>query len=110
MSEMPKTPENTEATVASKAPEASATPATSELTILIPQTHNPRLNAEIEQWAAANNIPTVVTDPKLQKSIAEYGTPWFRSAAVVVNNGGRILMIHEGRVQVKKIKDEALKQ
>lgn len=119
MSETPKTIESAkipDAAVPAEAPEASGTSATPvtpeipELTIAIPQAHNPQLNAEIQQWAEANNIPTAITDPKLQESIAEYGTPWFRSAAVVVNNGGRILMIHEGRVQIKKIKDEALKQ
>lgn len=91
-----------------KTPATVATPA--ELIIAIPETNIPELNAEIAQWARANNIPTVVTDVKLRKSIADWGLPWFRAGLLVVNGEGKILVIHEGRVQVKKIKDEVLKQ
>lgn len=88
----------------------STIPETSELIIAIPETHSPELNAEIKQWAEANSIPTVIADAKLQKGIADWGLPWFRAGALVVNDEGKILMIHEGRVQVKKIKDATLKE
>lgn len=88
----------------------SKVPETPELTIAIPETNDPELNAEIVRWAKANGIPAVVTDAKLQDSIAQWGLPWFRAGVVAVNGEGKILMIHEGRVQVKKIKNEALKQ
>lgn len=83
---------------------------TSELLIAIPETQDPALNAEIQQWAVANGIPVAITDAKLQKSIADWGLPWFRAGVVAVNGEGKILMIHEGRVQVKKIKDKVLKE
>lgn len=80
-----------------------------ELIITIPETHCLKLNANIRRWAEANNIPASITDAALQESIAQWGLPWFRAGVVVVNKAGKILMIHEGRVQVKKIKDQALK-
>lgn len=81
-----------------------------ELVIAIPETHCPRLNADIRQWAKTFHIPAATTDAAIQEQIANWGLPWFRAGAVVVNTAGKILMVHEGRVQVKKIKDEALKQ
>ena len=81
----------------------------SELKITIPGTHDPSLSAEIKHWAEANNIPAATNDPTVQKSIRDWGLSWFRAGALVVNGEGKILMIHEGRVQVKKIKDEALR-
>lgn len=98
---------------AQEAAETSATPATQEapaLIIAIPETNDPALNAEIQQWAEANNVPTVITDAKLRESISDWGLPWFRAGVFVVNGEGKILMIHEGRVQVKKIKDPVLKE
>ena len=86
-----------------------STHVTSELIIAIPETNDPALNAEIQQWAEANGIPTVVTDAKLRQSISDWGLPWFRAGIFAVNDEGKILMIHEGRVQVKKIKDPVLK-
>ncbi len=81
----------------------------SELKIAIPETHSPSLTANIQRWAKENSVPEVFTGPTTQKGIRSWGLPWFRAGALVVNSEGKILMIHEGRVQVKKIKDEALK-
>lgn len=79
----------------------------------------PDLDTKIDQWIV-DNIPfcTATTDLKesFMSSIISNlispqppkDWPWFRAGAVVVNNEGKILMIHEGRVQVKKIKDQAL--
>lgn len=101
MSTTPNTVPNVTPETTSEAP---------ELRITIPGTFNLELDTAVRQWAKANGIPTVVTDPKLQKHISDWGLPWFRAGVIAVNDEGKILMIHEGRVQVKKIKDEALKQ
>ncbi len=45
----------------------------------------------------------------LWPTIEQWGYPWF-SAGVVCERQNTFLMMHEARVQVKKIRDEALKQ
>lgn len=100
MSKMPTTP-------ATSRPHEAPNPF--ELVIVTPETLDPALSADIKQWAEINHVPAAVTDPAAQKSIRNWGLPWFRAGAVVVNGDGQILMVHEGRVQVKKIKDEAQK-
>lgn len=82
----------------------------SELIVAIPKTHCPKLDIDIQRWAESYRMPTVITDTALQEHIARWGLPWFRAGAVVANRAGKILMVHEGRVQVKKIKDEATRQ
>lgn len=83
MSEMPKTPEIVEAPAASTTPAPPAAPATPEvheLAIPIPQTHNPQLNTEIEQWAAANNIPTPATSCAARSSSLRLLMPTSKSS------------------------------
>lgn len=110
-SKSPATSATPETTTTPATPEApSITPKVSELPIVIPKSDSRIVNFKVTKWAKANHIPTVVTDPKLQTKITEYGLPWFRAGAVVANGEGKILMIHEGRVQVKKIKDPVLKE
>lgn len=82
----------------------------SEIIIAAPKTGCPKLDTHIQRWMEGNDIPTIVTDPKLKAEIDQWGISWFRAGAVVVNNKGEILMTHEGRVQVKKIKDAAIKE
>lgn len=79
------------------------------LIVAIPETDQPGLNTIIKQWADDNKIPTSITDPELRAHITRWGLPWYRAGAVVVNDKSEVLMVHEGRVQVKKIKDETLK-
>lgn len=42
--------------------------------------------------------------------VQKWGLPWFRAGALVYNGERKILMMHEARVKVKKIKDPVLKQ
>ncbi len=77
--------------------------------ITIPGTCFHQLERDVEEWVRAQFGPNPEYNPDLQPTIDRWGLPWFRSAAVVVNSEGKILLMHEGRVQVKKIKDPVLK-
>ena len=81
----------------------------SELVIPIPETRYPGLQATVQNWATLCNIPESICDVELQTHIQKWGLPWFRAGTVVYNAKGQILMMHESRVQVRKIKDEALR-
>lgn len=81
-----------------------------ELAIALPASSYPSVKAAVHRWEATHSVPIAIDDAALQVSILEWGLPWFRAGAVVVNATGEILMVHEGRVQVAKIKDKALKQ
>ena len=72
----------------------------SEIIVAIPSTGCPKLDRDVQQWVDENAIPTVVTEPKLQAEINKWGVPWYRAAAVVVNDKKQILMMHEGMVRV----------
>ncbi len=77
--------------------------------MLIPKTVNPEIEKTVTKWVRDTFGPNASYDESLQPTIDQWGLPWFRAGAVVRNEEGKILMMHEGRVQVKKIRDEALK-
>lgn len=77
--------------------------------IVIPGSCFHQLERDVEEWVRAQFGPNPEYNSDLQPTIDQWGLPWFRSAAVVVNSDGKILLMHEGRVQVKKIKDPVLK-
>lgn len=77
--------------------------------VAIPETVDQELQKVVTSWATDFFGPTMLYDDALQDSIDQWGLPWFRAGAVVSNSEGKILMMHEGRIQVKKIKDEFLK-
>lgn len=77
--------------------------------ILVPGTENSELREKITEWLHVKFGNDPEYDPALQPVIDEFGLPWFRAAALVVDREGKILMMHEGKAQVKKLKSEALK-
>lgn len=80
-----------------------------EFVVPTPATCYPGLKSIIKNWVSLCRIPKMVYDAELQAHIQEWGFPWFRAGAVVYNAQRQILMMHESRVQVRKIKDKALK-
>jgi len=78
--------------------------------IITPETCYPEVKNTVAQWVLAQFGPTPSYDATLRNSIDQWGLPWFRAGAVVYDCEGRILMMHEGRVQVKKVKDQRLKE
>ncbi len=77
--------------------------------IVVPVTENAELMAKITAWVHAKYGSDPDYDPALQSKIDEFGLPWFRAAALVVDQAGKILMMHEGKAQVKKLKSAALR-
>lgn len=77
--------------------------------ITIPRACTSELKETVTRWATAYFGPSLLYDDAKQAEIDQWGLPWFRAGAIVRDSEGKILMMHEGRVQVKKIKDEALK-
>lgn len=77
--------------------------------IVVPVSANSELVEKITEWVHAKFGPDPEYDPALQSVIDEFGLPWFRAAALIVDREGKILMMHEGKAQVKKLKSEALK-
>lgn len=77
--------------------------------IVIPGTCYPELGTTIADWVRANLGSDPSYDGSLQSKIDQWGLPWFRAGAIVRDASGKILMMHEGRVQVKKLKDEAVR-
>ncbi len=77
--------------------------------IIIPESCYPEVAVTVTRWVDTYFGPTLSYDDSLQASINQWGLPWFRAGAIVRNAEGKILMMHEGRVQIKKIKDEVLK-
>lgn len=77
--------------------------------IVIPRTKYPALEQAIKDWLQAKFGPNPEYDSALQPTIDKFGLPWFRAAALVVDQERKILMMHEAKAQVKKLKSEALK-
>ncbi len=77
--------------------------------IVVPVSENRELMEKITEWVHAKFGPNPEYDSTLQPVIDEFGLPWFRAAALVVDREGKILMMHEGKAQVKKLKSEALR-
>lgn len=78
--------------------------------IVIPSTNCTNLEAEIARWLHAKFGPDPEYDSAMETSIQQWGLPWFRAGALVVDEDGKILMIHEGRINIKKVRDENYKQ
>lgn len=78
--------------------------------IIIPETIYPELAREIADWLTEKFGPNPVYDSSLQPTIDQYGLPWFRAAAILIDDDGNILLGHEGRVNVKKIKNADFKE
>lgn len=81
--------------------------------ILIPEIRDLEACSTVMKWVEANLGHNPEYDDSLQPTIDQWGFPWFRAGAVVYNyfdDQDKILMMHEARVQVKKIKDPDLKQ
>lgn len=76
--------------------------------IVTPLSSTPKLKTAIDQWVQAKYGFDPKYNPELQSIINEFGLPWFRVAALVVDADGKILMMHEAKVQVKKIKSRTL--
>lgn len=77
--------------------------------IVVPVSENRELMEKITEWVHAKFGPNPEYDSTLQPVIDEFGLPWFRVAALVVDREGKILMMHEGKAQVKKLKSAALR-
>lgn len=77
--------------------------------IVVPVSENRELMEKITEWVHAKFGPNPEYDSTLQPVIDEFGLPWFRVAALVVDREGKILMMHEGKAQVKKLKSVALR-
>lgn len=73
--------------------------------IIIPKTIYPKLTEEIASWLQAKFGPNPEYDPSEQLTIDQYGLPWFRAGALVVDTNGKIILGHEGRVNIDKIED-----
>lgn len=67
-------------------------------------------DADAVLGAIQNTLQGVIIPEESIGDIQKWGLPWFRAGALVYNKEGKILMMHEARVQVKKIKDPALQQ
>lgn len=78
--------------------------------IITPSTCWPKVAEQVNAWLEKNFGPNPEYNDAMQKVIDQWGLPWFRAGAVVTNTEGKILLIHEGRVQIKKIKDPTLKK
>lgn len=77
--------------------------------MIVPESCYPEVAVTVTRWVDTYFGPTLSYDDSLQTDIDQWGLPWFRAGAIVRNAEGKILMMHEACVQVKKIKDEALK-
>lgn len=79
--------------------------------IIIPKINDPEVANQVIAWVREKFGDHPKYDDSLQSEIDQWNLPWFRAAAVVVDySSEKILMMHEARVQVKKIKDPAQKQ
>ena len=78
--------------------------------IITPETYYSGLKTTIADWVTATLGLNPSYDDTLQNSIDQWGLPWFRAGAVVHNGAGKILMMHEGRVQVGKLKNKVEKE
>lgn len=64
------------------------------------------MKAEVTKWVHAKFGPNPEYDPSIEANIRQWGLPWFRAGALVVGADNKILMIHEGRVNIKKVQDK----
>lgn len=78
--------------------------------IIIPETQCTGLTQEIARWLHAKFGPNPEYDSAKERDIGQWGLPWFRAGALVIDEDNKILMIHEGRVHIKKVRDENYKQ
>ncbi len=75
--------------------------------ITVPHTTSLSIDTEVKEWAA--KLPSVEDTDELRSKIQQWGCPWFRAGALIRNIEGKFLMVHEARVQIKKIKDSELR-
>lgn len=78
--------------------------------IIIPHACYDDVKKEVQAWTENNLGASPSYDDSLQPTIDRWGLPWFRAGALVADQDGRILLMHEARVQIKKLKDEQLKK
>lgn len=78
--------------------------------IIIPTSNYKDIEQGVQHWIFKTFGQNPVYDEALQSSIDQWGLPWFRAGVVAINPQGLIVMTHEARVQVRKIKDPELKQ
>ena len=78
--------------------------------IVIPETKCADLTKEIARWLSAKFGPDPEYDSKKESDIIQWGLPWFRAGALVVDEDCKVLMIHEGRIHIKKVRDENYRQ
>lgn len=78
--------------------------------IVIPEASCLDLQPEIARWLHAKFGPDPEYDSAMESTIQQWGLPWFRAGALIVDEHGKIIMIHEGRVNIKKVRDENYKQ
>lgn len=78
--------------------------------IVIPKADCADLTREITSWMHAKFGPNPEYDSAKADSIKQWGLPWFRAGALVVDEDDKVLMIHEGRIHIKKVKDENYRQ
>lgn len=79
--------------------------------IIVPETCFPELKNEAIKWLADVFGLNPEYDPAMQPTIDQYGLPWFRAAALVMDDKtGKMLLVHESRVNIKKVKDENFKK
>ncbi len=78
--------------------------------IVIPETKCADLTKEIARWLSAKFGPDPEYDSKKESDIIQWGLPWFRAGALVVDEDYKVLMIHEGRIHIKKVRDENYRQ
>lgn len=81
----------------------------SVFTVYTPGSSYSKVEFAAKQWRQLHNIPETVSDEKVLAEIDQYGLPWWRAGALVFNQEGKVLMAHEGRVQIYKMRDEARK-
>ncbi len=77
--------------------------------LVAPKSWCNRINEEVEAWVKNYFGQQMQYDSSLEKTIDQWGFPWFRAGALIVNSEQKILLIHEGRVQVRKIRDEDIR-
>ena len=76
----------------------------------IPLSNYPKVEKQVCDWVHKHFGSRPRWDVSKQSEIKQWGLPWFRAGAIVTNINGEILLIHESRVKVKKIKDPVLKR
>lgn len=75
--------------------------------VIAPFATDQSLRRDVTNWT--EKLPPIEDTPELRRTIEQWGLPWFRAGVLVRNHDGKFLMIHEGRVQIKKLKDDVRK-